>query len=233
MNTGKFRTKVLTIILAIFPFSALCPGAQFNLYDEELELPCTVNESFSVAGNYGSKVYVQTDSGANWRNITIGISCYVYGVTRISNLKLLGPINFDKVRAVNNEFKQFSGSSVFQGSISAAPAGFLGEEISGAVSDMSPVLPGLNNIPVKDRNPGNSAPMLTLNFLIKVTGTITFHIENIEGKNIVTVSREKLVKRSYNLNVDGTEVSKNTYCHKSGFDKHTLTGTIVSNSDAG
>lgn len=233
MNTGKIKVRILAIVLTIFPFSLLYPGPQYCLYSHETSVPRILSESFSFAGNWGSSVNLKVDSGLNWKNITIEISRCVYGVTTISNLKFLGPINTEKIQAVNNKFSQFGRSTGFHGSIPAVPSRLLPENLNYAVSDVSRLLTEPQTIPVKGRNCERGDPVLTVNFMIRVTGTITFHVENIGGKNLVTVTRGKTINRSYDLNVDGTEISRSTYCYKSATDKHKLTGIVESNAGAG
>jgi len=78
----------ISVFLALFflLFPPTQAGWQQNIDINDVELPLGLNkDSMSMKNGYNSSVFVTTDSGENWSNITIGFTSSFYGSIETDN----------------------------------------------------------------------------------------------------------------------------------------------------
>ena len=173
-------TAFITFFFLLFP--PLHAGWQRCIECNDAKLSYVFADSTLMKSVYENKISVTTDSGDNWKNITIGISSYYYGFS-------LNDKEANEKTADNTDLTANDDSGIF-------PA------IKGLSSGLSDVTINKNGSIDNQEDLGAAE---VISYLVKITKYIKYHISNIGGKESVKVSREKLIQGLYNLRFNGSD----------------------------
>lgn len=207
MQISKVLPRIFIVAFVLLPFAQSFPGQQYCIFESESELLRLANENIMIAANSGSLVNVRMESGTNWKNITLEMSTYVYGVTRFRNLNPSGSSNFTKAKVFKDNLSNlkkilgisFENFTDFSGLFS---------DYERAVSQKQPIPAGVFRKSSKEGKAGTNAPEFTINFTAKVTGSITLHMRNIDGVNSITVSKGKIIRQYCSFRLNDREIMK-------------------------
>ncbi len=193
----------ITLFLALFflLFPPLQAGWQQCTDINDAELPLGSKDSLMMKNGYNSNVFVTTDSGENWSNITIGITSSFYGST----------INGSESSDNSADYKN---NTIYNSSDPISSGSALSKEL---------LEEPLNNIGLTNRNSNGFNSVEVISYLVKITKYVKYNILNTDGKRSVKVSKEKLTEGLYNLKYSGSDLVKSFYFYRLETDKGTIT----------
>ncbi len=187
----------LTLFFLLFP--PLRAGWQHCIECNNAELPRVFNDTALMKNIYENKISVTTDSGENWKNITIGISSYYYGFS-------LNDKAVNEKTADNTDLTTIDDSGILS-SNEGLSSGNSVESIS-------------ENSTINNQEDLGAAKVIS--YLVKITKYIKYNISSTGGKESVKVSREKLTQGLYNLKFNGSDAVKTFNYYKLETEKGTF-----------
>jgi hypothetical protein len=194
------KIKIISFLALFFLlFPPLRAGWQHCIECNDAKLPHLLNDTTLMKNVYKNKISVTTDSGENWKNITIGISSYYYGFS--FNEKEANEITADKTDLTTIDDSGIISS--IEGLSSGQPDEFLSE-----------------NSTIDNQKDLSAAKVLS--YLVKITKYIKYNICSTGGKESVKVSREKLTQGLYNIKFNGSDAVKTFNYYKLETDRGTF-----------
>lgn len=213
----KYSNKINTtsfFVLLFLLFSSLNAEWQPCDSNNSAELPHIYNDSAVKTDKYDSRVYITTESGDNWKNVTIGISSYYYGFS-LDNKKA------DKQTAGISEFLKNNDSGIrssMEGLNSGFPENMLNENTLNEKTLNEKTLKENESVDIIEK----FGSMQLTSYLVKITKYIKYSISNKRGNESVNVSREKLTQGLYNFRVNGSDAVKTFNYYKLETEKGTF-----------
>ncbi len=178
------RAQIIIPILLLLLFPPSYAGWQRCVELNDAMLPHVSSLEDQSGVYYDSRVFVTTDSGENWKTITIGFSSYYYSPGSSGNELDLEGTSKTNTNTGSDSQVQTAGEN--------PGGGFSGDEIiNNASGDSEPVYTGSAEI---------------LNYLVKITNYVKYNITCCGGKKSVRVTREKLTQGLYNLRFNGSNL---------------------------
>ncbi len=192
-------------------------GWKFSSGANDASLVSVKNSDFTFNGNFGNNVYA-TDYGTDNNKIYIGVSSYIYGVSRCGK-----NINTEySSRAVKSSIGRLDGIQFNNSPI----GGSVEETINSLYKNWSAALVsihGIKNNVIKNESFLNPEPVTTVKFLVKITRFVKLSVKNKGGKKTYNVSKGKLTQGLYSFKVDNTNISRSIYYYKLETDEGTVT----------
>ena len=194
------KIKIISFLTLFFLlFSPIQAKWQHYIECNDAELPRVSEDSLSIEEHNENRVFITTDSGENWKNITIGISSYYYGFS--FNDKETNEKTADNADLTTND------DSGILSSIKGLSSGQSDEFLS-------------ENSTINNQEDLGAAKVIS--YLVKITKYIKYNIYSTGGKESVKVSREKLTQGLYNLKFNGSDAVKTFNYYKLETDKGTF-----------
>lgn len=210
MQITKIIPGILIAAIVFFPVKQCFTGQQSYNFYSETELIREADIDAVIAVNSGTLLNVNIESGTDWKNITLEISPFVYGTTRFRNLNSPDLLYISKTNAIRENQKLLHNLLGFSKEILTNFSDFFADFNMAAIS-RNPIPASLLQKSNKSVKQGINNHVSSIKYLFKATGSITFHVKNKNGENIISVSKGKFVRQLCCLKLNDREILKRVY----------------------
>lgn len=180
----EYNNKIkITVFCALFfiLFPPLYAGWQYCNDNNDAMLPHVFSDNALMKVQYDSRVFITSDSGENWRSITIELSSCYYGYS------------LNEKEEKDNLYNNTQISTNEDTEILSTTTGISSKLTNETINENS----NFNY----QQNIGNAT---VTSYLVKITKYIKYNISNTDGIESVKISHEKLTQGLYNLRVNGS-----------------------------